>query len=63
VSHLIAGAGLGSTSSPVVDLEGDDRSEERVQKPAKRRRMETSSKEPVTPIRAVPIRSKGGDLL
>ena len=30
VDHHIAGSGLGSTSGPVVDLEGEDRPKERV---------------------------------
>lgn len=63
VSHLIAGASPGSTSSLVVDPEREDQSEERVQEPAKRRRVETPSKEPVTPIRVVPIRIESVDLL
>ena len=54
VSHLIASSDLGSTSGPVVDLKEGDRSEERVQEPVKRRRVETPSKEPATPIKATP---------
>jgi hypothetical protein len=49
VDQLIAGPDLGSTSSPVVDLEGEDRAEEKVQEPVKRRRVETPSKEHATP--------------
>jgi len=63
VGHLIVGSGPGSTSGPVVDLEGEDRSEERVQEPAKRRRVETPSKEPATSIRVVPVRSESRDFL
>jgi len=50
-------------SGPVVDLEEADRSEERVNKPVKRRRVETPSKEPATPIKATPLRSESGDFL
>ena len=63
VSHLLVGSGSGSTSSPVVDLEGEDGSKERMQEPAKRRKIEASSKGPVTPIRVVALRCEGGDLL
>jgi len=44
VDHLKAGSDPGSTSGPVVDLEGDDRFEEKVQEPGKRRKVETHSK-------------------
>jgi len=47
----------------VVDLKGEDRSEERVHEPAKRKRVEMPSRDPVTPIRAVPIHFESGDLL
>ena len=57
VDQLVAGSGLGSTSSPVVDLEEGGCYDERVQEPVKRRRVETPSKEPTTPIKATPLRS------
>jgi len=63
VDHLIVGSSPGSSSGPVVDLEGEDHSEEKVQEPVKRRRVETLSKEPVTLIGAIPLRSKIGDFL
>jgi len=63
VDQLMAGSGPGSTSSPVVDLEEGGRSDERVQEPVKRRRVETPSKEPVTPIKSTPLRSESGDFL
>jgi len=63
LEHLITRSGLGSTSSPVVDLEGDGPPEELVQEPAKRKKVGTPSKEPITPIRAVPVRSKRGEFL
>jgi len=63
MSHLLVGASPGSTSRPIVDLEGEDRPEERVQEPAKRKRMETPTREPVIPIKVFPIRTEGGDLL
>jgi len=53
---------LGSTSSHVVDLEGDGPPEELVQDPAKRKKVGTPSQEPITPIQAVPVRSKKGGL-
>jgi len=62
VSHLLAGASPGSSSRPMVDLEGEDRPEERVHEPAKRKRVETLTREPVTPIKVVPIRTEDGDL-
>jgi hypothetical protein len=63
LEHLIAGSGPGSTSSPVVDLEGEDPSEELVQESAKRQEVGTPSEEPITPIRAVPVCSEKGDFL
>jgi len=63
LSHIIAGSGPGSTSGLVVDLEGEERSEERVSGPTKRMRVETPSKESVTPIRDVPVHSESGDFL
>jgi len=63
VDQLMIGSGPGSTSSLVVDLEEGDRSEERAQESAKRRRVETHSKEPVTPIKATLLRSESGDFL
>jgi len=63
VDQLMDESGPGSTSSPVVDLEKGDRSGERVQEPVKRRRVETPSKDPVTPIKAIPLRFESGDFL
>ena len=63
VDQLMVGSGPGSTSSPMVDLEEGGRSDERVHKPMKKQRVETPSKEPVTPIKATPLRSKSGDFL
>jgi len=63
VDQIMAGCGPDSTSSPVVDLEEGGRSDERVQESMKRRRVETPSKEPVTPIKATPLRSESGDFL
>jgi len=63
VDHLMASSGPGSTSSPVVDLEERGRSKERAQESVKRRRVETPSKEPVTPIKATYLRSESGDFL
>jgi len=60
LEHLITGSGLGLTSSLVVDLEGDGPSEELVQEPAKRKKVGTPSKEPITPIRVVRVRSERG---
>jgi hypothetical protein len=57
----VAGSDPYSTSSPMVDLERDGCSEEKVQDPAKRRRVETTLKESTTPIRAIPLRSKSGN--
>jgi hypothetical protein len=61
LEHLIAGSGPGSTSSPVVDLEGEDPSEELVQESVKWQKVGTPSEQPITPIRAVPVRSERGD--
>jgi len=63
VDQLVAGSGIGSAFGLVVDLEEGDRSEERVQEPMKRRRVETPSKEPATPIKVIPLRSESGDFL
>jgi len=63
LEHLITGSSLGSTSSPVVDLEGDGPLEELVQEPAKRKKVGTPSKEPIIPIQAVPVRSERRDFL
>jgi len=59
----MAGSGPGSTSSPMVDLEQGGLSDERAQEPVKIRRVENPSKEPVTPIKATPLRSESGDVL
>lgn len=61
--HLIAGFGIGLTSGPMANLEGDGRPDELVQESVKRRKVETPSKEPTTPIRVVPLRSESGDFL
>jgi len=63
LEHLITRSGLDSTSSLVVDLEGGGPSEELVQEPAKRKKVGTPSKEPIAPIRVVPVRSERGDFL
>jgi len=63
VDQLMTDSGPGSTSSLMVDLEEGDFFEERTQKPVKRRRVETPSKEPVTPIKATLLRSESGDFL
>jgi len=63
VDQLIVGSGPGSTSGPVVDLEEGDRSEERVQEHVKRRRVETPSKDPATPIKDTPLHSESGDFI
>jgi len=47
----------------VVDLEGDDHPEELAPESVKRRKVETPSKEPTTPIRVVPLCSESGDFL
>jgi len=57
------GFGPGSTSSPVVDLEEEGRSDERVQELVKRMRVETPSKEPITPIEATPLCLESEDFL
>jgi len=61
MEHLITGSGSGSTSGPVVDLEGDGPPEELVQEPSNRKKVGTPSKEPITPIRAVPVCSERWD--
>jgi len=63
LEHLIAGSFPGSTSSPMVDLEGDGPPEETVQELAKRQKVGTPSKESVSPIRAVLVCSERGDFL
>jgi len=63
LEHLIAGSGSGSTPGPVVDLEGDGPPRELVQDSVKRRKVGTPSKEPITPIRAILVRSESGDFL
>jgi len=63
VDQLMAGFGPGSTSSPVVDLEEGGRSDKRVQESVKRMRVETTSKEPATLIKATPLHSESGDFL
>ncbi|RHN51030.1 hypothetical protein MtrunA17_Chr6g0463961 [Medicago truncatula] len=63
LEHLIAGFGVGSSSGPVVDLEGEDPLEELVQESAKKQKVGTPTKQPVTPIRAVPVCSEIGDFL
>ena len=63
VDQLVAGSGSGSTSNPVVDLEEGGPSDERVQEPVKRRRVETPLKEPATPIKATPLGFESGDFL
>jgi len=59
----MAGSGPDSTSSPVVDLEEGGCSDEGAHEPVKRRTIETPSKDPVTPIKATPLRSESGDFL
>jgi hypothetical protein len=63
LEHLIAGSGAGSTSGPVVDLEGEDSPEELGHEPANRQRVRVPSEDPITPIKAVPVRSAKGDFL
>jgi hypothetical protein len=63
LENLIAGFGPGSTSGHVVDLEGDEPSDELAQDSAKRQRVRVSSKDPITPIKAVPVHSEKGDFL
>ena len=60
VDQLIAGSGPGSTSNLVVDLEEEGRPSERTPEP-KRQRVETLTKERVTPIKVTPFRSESGD--
>jgi hypothetical protein len=61
--HLIAGSAPGSSSGPVVDLEGEEPSEELVQDSAKKQRLMMPFEDPLTPIKAVPVLSKRGDFL
>jgi hypothetical protein len=63
LEHLIAGSAPGSSSGPVVDLEGDEPSEELVQDSAKKQRVRVPSEDPLTPIKVVPVRFKRGDFL
>jgi hypothetical protein len=56
--HLIAGFSPSSTSGPVVDLEGEDPSEELAQESTTRQKVGASSEEPIIPIKAVPVRSE-----
>ena len=63
MDQLMAGSGPGSTSGPMVVLEEGDHFEERVQEPVRRRRLETPSKEPATPIKATPLCYESGDFL
>ncbi|RHN51863.1 hypothetical protein MtrunA17_Chr6g0473821 [Medicago truncatula] len=63
LEHLIAGFGVGSSFGPVADLEGEDPPEELVQESAKKQKVGTPSKQPVTPIKAVHVRSERGDFL
>jgi mevalonate pyrophosphate decarboxylase len=58
LDHPVAGSGPGSTYGPVVDLEGDEPSEELVQDSAKRQRVRVSSEDPITPIKVVLVRSE-----
>jgi hypothetical protein len=63
LEHLVAGSSPSSSSDPVVDLEGDEPSEELVQDPVKRQRVRMPSEDPITPVKAVPVRSEKGDFL
>jgi len=63
VDQLMTGSGPDSTSSLVVDLEEEGRSDEKVHESVKRQRVETPSKKPATPIKATPLRSESGDFL
>jgi hypothetical protein len=63
LEHLIAGSAPGSSSGPVVDLEGEEPSEELVHDSAKRQRVRTSSEDSITPIKVVPVHSEKGDFL
>jgi len=62
VGHLLVGASPGSTSHPVMDLGEEDAPKESMQEPAKRKRVETPTQEPVTPIKAVLVHTKSGEL-
>jgi hypothetical protein len=53
----------GSTSGAVVDLEGKEPLEELVWDSTKRQRVRVPSEDPITPIKAVPVRSEKGDFL
>jgi hypothetical protein len=61
LEHLISGSGPSSTPGPVVDLDGEEPSEELVQDSAKRQRVRVPSEDPITLIKAVPVRSEKGD--
>ena len=63
LEHLISGSGPSSTPGPVVDLDREEPYEELVHDPSKRQRVRVSSGDPITPIKAVPVRSKKGDFL
>jgi hypothetical protein len=63
LENLIDGSGSGSASGPVVDLEGEEAPQELVLESAKRQRVRVPSEDPITPIKAVPVRSKKGDFL
>lgn len=63
LEHLVSGSGVNSSFGPVVDLEGEDPPEDLAQELAKKQKVGTPSKQSVTPIRAVPVRSERGDLL
>lgn len=63
LERLVSSSGVGAPSDAVVDLEREDPAEELEQEVVKRRKAGTPSKQPVTPIRAVPVRSERGDLL
>jgi hypothetical protein len=63
LEHLIAGSAPGSSSGPVVDLEGEEPYEELVQDSAKRQKVGMPSEDPITPIKAVSVRSEKRDFL
>jgi hypothetical protein len=63
LEHLVAGSSPGSSSHPVVDLEGEDPPQVQVQEPAKKQKVGVPSDDSVTPIRAVPVRTEKGDFL
>jgi hypothetical protein len=63
LEHLVSGSSPGSSSHPEVDLEGEDPPKGLVQESVKRQKVGASPEDPVTPIRAVPVRTKKGDFL